>query len=152
MQVSHPRSCCLLRDVRRPEASASASHRQRRQPAHVLSQSSRDRKSLHLSLSLFLSSMLMPPLESQAACLIRVPTEVVKSRQQTAAYGAKASSLSALRAVLGESGVRGLYRGYAGTVGREVSTPSPLFSSRQAADEMLHRFPSRASSSRCTKR
>lgn len=56
-----------------------------------------------------------------AACLIRVPTEVVKSRQQTSAYGAKTSTFEAFKMVFKESGVRGYYRGFAGTVMREVS-------------------------------
>lgn len=56
-----------------------------------------------------------------AACLIRVPTEVVKSRQQTSTYGQKVSSIMALQAVVKEQGSRGLYAGFAGTVGREVS-------------------------------
>jgi solute carrier family 25 S-adenosylmethionine transporter 26 len=55
-----------------------------------------------------------------AACLIRVPTEVVKSRQQTSTYGQKVSSLRAFQAVVKEQGIRGLYAGFAGTVGREV--------------------------------
>ena len=56
----------------------------------------------------------------QTACLIRVPTEVVKQRQQTAAYGASMSSYGALRQVVAETGLPGLYRGYMSTVAREV--------------------------------
>ncbi|PWN44049.1 mitochondrial carrier [Ceraceosorus guamensis] len=66
------------------------------------------------------SHMLAGSLGEVAACLIRVPTEVIKSRQQTSSYGASASSANALRAVIAESGLRGLYRGFAGTVGREI--------------------------------
>ncbi|KAI3617841.1 hypothetical protein CBS9595_003750 [Malassezia furfur] len=54
-----------------------------------------------------------------AACLVRVPTEVVKSRQQTAAYG-RISSLTAFRQVVAGEGVAGLYRGFGGTILREV--------------------------------
>lgn len=50
---------------------------------------------------------------------MRVPTDVVKSRQQTAAYG-RVSSLNALRMVITHEGVRGLYRGYASTILREI--------------------------------
>ncbi|WFD44174.1 S-adenosylmethionine transporter [Malassezia psittaci] len=55
-----------------------------------------------------------------AACLVRVPTEVVKSRQQTSAYG-HISSLTSFRQVLADEGARGLYRGFGGTILREVS-------------------------------
>lgn len=56
----------------------------------------------------------------QAACLIRVPTEVVKTRSQTSSYGA-ISSLGAARIVLANEGPRGFYRGFGVTVMREVS-------------------------------
>lgn len=63
----------------------------------------------------------------QAACLVRVPTEVVKQRTQTSSYGEQTSSIGALRRVLAEAGLRGLYRGYLSTVAREVRTsPSSL--------------------------
>lgn len=55
-----------------------------------------------------------------AACLIRVPTEVIKSRQQTSHYGIKASSLAAAQAVWRQTGLRGLYTGFAGTISREI--------------------------------
>jgi hypothetical protein len=55
-----------------------------------------------------------------AACLIRVPTEVIKSRQQTSSYGTKSTTLQAFKAVFAESGLRGYYRGFAGTISREV--------------------------------
>jgi len=51
--------------------------------------------------------------------MIRVPTEVVKSRQQTSAYG-MTSSAAALRQVIASEGVRGLYRGYGSTIFREI--------------------------------
>ncbi|GAA97023.1 uncharacterized protein L969DRAFT_96910 [Mixia osmundae IAM 14324] len=59
-----------------------------------------------------------------AACLIRVPTEVVKSRSQVSLYadGQKQhqGSLYALRQVIAHEGVRGLYRGFGSTVAREI--------------------------------
>lgn len=56
------------------------------------------------------------------ACLVRVPTEIVKSRMQTAAYGAEArSSLDAFRNVWRSEGLRGFYRGFGITIMREVS-------------------------------
>lgn len=54
-----------------------------------------------------------------AACMVRVPTEVVKSRQQTSAYG-RISSRAALRQVVATEGLRGLYRGYGSTIFREI--------------------------------
>lgn len=57
----------------------------------------------------------------QAACLIRVPTEVVKTRMQTSTYGNLAgSSLAAAKLVLSQEGIRGFYRGFGTTVMREV--------------------------------
>ncbi|EPQ27821.1 uncharacterized protein PFL1_04566 [Pseudozyma flocculosa PF-1] len=64
--------------------------------------------------------MASASIAETAACLIRVPTEVVKSRQQTSSYGAKTSTAQAFRMVFKESGFRGYYRGFAGTVGREI--------------------------------
>lgn len=55
-----------------------------------------------------------------AACLIRVPTEVIKSRQQTSSYGIKTTTAQAFQAVWKESGVKGYYKGFAGTISREV--------------------------------
>jgi solute carrier family 25 S-adenosylmethionine transporter 26 len=56
-----------------------------------------------------------------AACMVRVPAEVVKQRVQTGQYR---SSLQALRSILrnekGEGVFRGLYRGWATTVVREI--------------------------------
>ena len=59
------------------------------------------------------------------ACLVRVPTEVIKTRMQTASYGGLAhSSFSAAKIVLGQEGIRGFYRGFGTTIMREVSTRS----------------------------
>uniref|UniRef100_A0A8C5D519 Mitochondrial S-adenosylmethionine carrier protein n=1 Tax=Gouania willdenowi TaxID=441366 RepID=A0A8C5D519_GOUWI len=53
----------------------------------------------------------------RVACLIRVPTEVIKQRTQASP---SSSTRSVLLATLREEGVRGLYRGYGSTVLREV--------------------------------
>ncbi|KAL4400328.1 S-adenosylmethionine transporter [Malassezia pachydermatis] len=63
--------------------------------------------------------MAAATLGETAACMVRVPTEVVKSRQQTSAYG-RISSLTAFREVLSTEGVAGLYRGYGSTIFREI--------------------------------
>ncbi|XP_054880768.1 S-adenosylmethionine mitochondrial carrier protein isoform X4 [Poeciliopsis prolifica] len=53
----------------------------------------------------------------RVACLIRVPTEVVKQRTQASP---SSTTYSMLLATLREEGVRGLYRGYGSTVLREI--------------------------------
>ena len=78
--------------------------------------------------------MMSASIGEAAACLVRVPTEVIKSRMQTNAIGSHTLS-STLRSVLSESttttgassfisvvvgGVGGLYRGYGITLMREV--------------------------------
>ncbi|SJX64768.1 related to PET8-Protein of the mitochondrial carrier family (MCF) [Sporisorium reilianum f. sp. reilianum] len=55
-----------------------------------------------------------------AACLIRVPTEVIKSRQQTMTYGKGTTTFQAFKKVFQEAGGRGYYRGFGSTVGREI--------------------------------
>lgn len=73
--------------------------------------------------------------ELQAACLVRVPTEVIKTRMQTASYGHLAqSSFSAAKLVLSQEGLWGFYRGFGITVMREVSV---LFVRMTAAIEIL---------------
>jgi hypothetical protein len=63
----------------------------------------------------------------KAACLVRVPTEVVKTRMQTSTYGSLAqNSLSAARLLWTADGLRGFYRGYGTTIMREVEL-SPCF-------------------------
>lgn len=60
--------------------------------------------------------------------MIRVPTEVVKTRTQTSAYGELGkSSMFALRMVLTREGMFGLYRGYGTTVMREIPFTSLQF-------------------------
>ncbi|CAE6468260.1 unnamed protein product [Rhizoctonia solani] len=62
-----------------------------------------------------------------AACLVRVPTEVVKSRTQTSAYGVGVSSFGAFLRVAESEGLRGLYRGFGSTVMREIPFTSLQF-------------------------
>lgn len=52
-----------------------------------------------------------------AACLIRVPTEIVKQRRQA---GAGSSGLGIVRSTLAAEGALGLYRGYFTTLAREI--------------------------------
>lgn len=51
--------------------------------------------------------------------MIRVPTEVVKQRSQTAAKGT--GSWSVAQSVWSANGIKGFYRGFGSTVAREVS-------------------------------
>jgi solute carrier family 25 S-adenosylmethionine transporter 26 len=63
----------------------------------------------------------------EAACLIRVPTEVIKTRMQTSSYGNLAhGSFAAARLVWANDGLRGFYRGYGMTILREVDINSLL--------------------------
>lgn len=62
------------------------------------------------------------------ACLIRVPTEVIKTRSQTSTYGALAdSSLAAARLLWRTEGLKGFYRGFGITVMREIPFTSLQF-------------------------
>lgn len=57
--------------------------------------------------------------------MIRVPTEVIKTRTQTSAYGDLGrSSLAAARQVLSNDGWKGFYRGFGTTIMREVCNDS----------------------------
>lgn len=63
-----------------------------------------------------------------AACLIRVPTEVVKTRMQTSSYGSLAQgSLAAAHLVWNMEGLKGFYRGYGTTIIREIPFTSLQF-------------------------
>uniref|UniRef100_A0A3P9PZ33 Mitochondrial S-adenosylmethionine carrier protein n=1 Tax=Poecilia reticulata TaxID=8081 RepID=A0A3P9PZ33_POERE len=70
------------------------------------------------------SHMLAASLGEIVACLIRVPTEVVKQRTQASP---SSTTYNMLLATLREEGVRGLYRGYGSTVLREVSSVSHIY-------------------------
>ncbi|KAG5357838.1 putative mitochondrial carrier protein [Yarrowia sp. B02] len=65
--------------------------------------------------------MIGASLGEVAACMVRVPSEVIKQRAQTGHYK---SSMEALKSILnnssGEGVLRGLYRGYATTIVREI--------------------------------
>ncbi|CAE6416325.1 unnamed protein product, partial [Rhizoctonia solani] len=62
-----------------------------------------------------------------AACMVRVPTEVVKSRTQTSAYGPGVSSFGVFLRVAKLEGLGGLYRGFGSTVMREIPFTSLQF-------------------------
>ncbi|CCL99723.1 uncharacterized protein FIBRA_01745 [Fibroporia radiculosa] len=63
-----------------------------------------------------------------AACLIRVPTEVIKTRMQTSTYGNMASSsFAGAKRLLKDEGIRGFYRGFGTTVMREIPFTSLQF-------------------------
>ncbi|KAI0632258.1 S-adenosylmethionine transporter [Trametes polyzona] len=72
--------------------------------------------------------MISASMGEVAACSIRVPTEVIKTRTQTSTYGSAAqSSLAAARLVLSTEGIRGFYRGFGSTVMREIPFTSLQF-------------------------
>jgi len=84
----------------------------------------------------------------QVACLVRVPTEVIKSRTQTSTYGPLAGSLHSARMTYAKDGLRGFYRGFGTTVMREVRV-LVLFA-RFVLIPSWVRFPSRQYSSHYT--
>ncbi|TFK40360.1 mitochondrial carrier domain-containing protein [Crucibulum laeve] len=72
--------------------------------------------------------MVSASLAEVAACLIRVPTEVIKTRMQTSTYGSLGhSSLSAAKLLLANDGWRGFYRGFGSTIMREIPFTSLQF-------------------------
>lgn len=64
--------------------------------------------------------MLSASLAETAACLIRVPTEVVKSRMQAGVSRGRIGEV--VGRILQREGLRGLWKGFGTTVAREVST------------------------------
>jgi len=76
--------------------------------------------SLFPSLSDPIVHMMSASLGEVAACLVRVPTEVVKQRQQTAAYGSGTSSARVLQLVIQQGGFKSLYQGFGITILREI--------------------------------
>ena len=68
------------------------------------------------SAALTLSHMTAASCGEVAACLVRVPTEVIKQRSQAT----NQRSFSVLTQTLRSEGLRGLYRGYTSTVLREI--------------------------------
>ncbi|GAA5980871.1 hypothetical protein JCM11641_004750 [Rhodosporidiobolus odoratus] len=78
-----------------------------------------------------------------AACLIRVPTEVVKQRSQTSSAGT--GSLAVFRAVLARDGSAGFYRGFGTTVAREIPfslLQFPLYEHLKLVLATYHNLPS----------
>uniref|UniRef100_A0A8C4AGH9 Mitochondrial S-adenosylmethionine carrier protein n=1 Tax=Denticeps clupeoides TaxID=299321 RepID=A0A8C4AGH9_9TELE len=63
------------------------------------------------------SHMMAASLGEVVACLVRVPTEVVKQRTQASP---STNTYRVLLSTLREEGLRGLYRGYGSTVLREI--------------------------------
>ncbi|KAI0053680.1 S-adenosylmethionine transporter [Auriscalpium vulgare] len=75
-----------------------------------------------------LNHMISASVGEVAACLIRVPTEVIKTRSQTSSYGALAdSSFKAARLLWKTEGLSGFYRGFGITVMREIPFTSLQF-------------------------
>ncbi|KAF8962999.1 mitochondrial carrier domain-containing protein [Flammula alnicola] len=87
------------------------------------------KKTLPLSEGLApVKHMISASVAEVAACLIRVPTEVIKTRMQTSTYGALGgSSWAAARLVLANDGFWGFYRGFGITVMREIPFTSLQF-------------------------
>lgn len=54
------------------------------------------------------------------ACLVRVPTEVIKQRYQANVFGASHSLVRSVSSVVQNEGIRGLYQGYGITIMREI--------------------------------
>ncbi|KAF9267676.1 S-adenosylmethionine transporter [Marasmius fiardii PR-910] len=75
-----------------------------------------------------LRHMIAASIGEVAACLVRVPTEVIKTRAQTARFGTlNHSSLSTFRMTIANEGFSGLYRGFGITVMREIPFTSVQF-------------------------
>ncbi|KAF7972713.1 hypothetical protein HWV62_17164 [Athelia sp. TMB] len=75
-----------------------------------------------------LTHMLAASTGEIAACLVRVPTEVVKSRTQTSTFGALgSSSWQAAKLTLARDGWKGFYRGFGSTIMREIPFTSLQF-------------------------
>lgn len=90
--------------------------------------------------------MVSASIAEVAACLIRVPTEVIKTRTQTSTYGASGqSSLSAAKLILANDGWRGFYRGFGPTIMREIPFTSLQFPFyellKSKLSKKLHRKP-----------
>ncbi|CAO1631029.1 unnamed protein product [Parajaminaea phylloscopi] len=64
--------------------------------------------------------MMAASVAEVAACLIRVPTEVLKSRFQAGVYGREVTVVGAIGRILAREGPRGMWKGYATTVAREI--------------------------------
>ncbi|KAJ4482454.1 mitochondrial carrier domain-containing protein [Lentinula aciculospora] len=73
------------------------------------------------------SHIVSASLGEITACLIRVPTEVIKTRMQTSSYGTGLSSLTAARILWTSNGIKGFYKGFGITVMREIPFTSLQF-------------------------
>jgi len=72
--------------------------------------------------------MLSASVGEVVACLIRVPTEVIKTRTQTSTYGPLVtSSWASAKQVLKTDGFAGFYRGFFTTIIREIPFTSIQF-------------------------
>ncbi|KAF9242672.1 mitochondrial carrier domain-containing protein [Melanogaster broomeanus] len=75
-----------------------------------------------------LNHMISASIGEIAACLVRVPTEVIKTRTQTSSYGSAATtSVAAAKIVLRHEGIKGFYRGFGTTIMREIPFTSLQF-------------------------
>ncbi|KAI9513266.1 S-adenosylmethionine transporter [Russula earlei] len=75
-----------------------------------------------------INHMVSASMAEVAACLVRVPTEVIKTRAQTSSYGALAkSSFATATQVWKIDGLKGFYRGFGTTVMREIPFASLQF-------------------------
>ncbi|CAD6579332.1 MAG: S-adenosylmethionine transporter [Tremellales sp. Tagirdzhanova-0007] len=86
-----------------------------------------------------LNHMLSASGAEFVSCLIRVPTEVVKSRTQTNSYGSNQSSLSTAMFTARNEGIRGFYRGFGITIARELPFTSIQFPLYEALKSQLSR-------------
>ncbi|KDQ50522.1 hypothetical protein JAAARDRAFT_41984 [Jaapia argillacea MUCL 33604] len=93
-----------------------------------------------------ITHMLSSSIAEVTACLIRVPTEVIKTRTQTSTYGHLAqSSWAGAKLVMRNEGIKGFYRGFGSTVMREIPFTSlqfPLYELlKLKLSEYVHRKP-----------
>ncbi|KAI4522856.1 mitochondrial carrier domain-containing protein [Schizophyllum commune] len=91
-----------------------------------------------------LAHMASASVAETAACLVRVPVEVIKTRTQTMTFGPEGkSSFGALKLTLQHEGPRGLFRGFGTTLMRDIpftalQFPMYEFFKRTAAKALGH--------------
>ncbi|XP_059468474.1 S-adenosylmethionine mitochondrial carrier protein homolog [Neocloeon triangulifer] len=86
----------------------------------------------------FLVHMSAASIGELAACIARVPVEVVKQRRQTTAR--HLSALTVAKQAVRKEGFRGLYRGFGSTISREVPFSIIQFSLWEAMKSKLARM------------
>ncbi|ORY34748.1 putative S-adenosylmethionine transporter [Naematelia encephala] len=86
-----------------------------------------------------LTHMLAASGAEFVSCLIRVPTEVVKSRTQAGTYGQGKSSLHSAMMTARSEGIKGFYRGFGITIARELPFTSIQFPLYEALKTQLSR-------------